>query len=238
LKKNNNNSKKVILITGTSKGIGNFLAKYYLEQDYIVIGCSRKKLNLRHKNYTHFILNINDEKNVIKMFNAIRTNFGRLDILINNAGIASMNHSLLTTMQTVSNILETNVAATFLFCRESSKIMRRNNFGRIINFTTVATPLNLEGESIYASSKAAVITLTKILAKELADFSITVNSIGPTPIKTDLIKSVPNKKIKSLIDKQAIKRFGTFEDIANVLNFYLSKNSDFITGQNIYLGGV
>ena len=230
--------KKVILITGTSKGIGNFLAEYYLKKDYNVIGCSRTELIIEHKNYKHFVVDINDEKNVIQMFNSIRTNFGKLDILINNAGIASMNHSLLTTMQTVKNILETNVAATFLFSRESSKIMRKNNFGRIVNFTTVATPLNLEGESIYASSKSAIFTLTKILAKELANFSITVNSIGPTPIKTDLIKSVPIDKINSLIDKQAIKRFGTFDDVANVLDFYLSRRSNFITGQNIYLGGI
>ena len=90
-------------------------------------------------------------------------------------------------------------------------MMQKNKFGRIINFSTVAVPLNLEGEVIYAASKAAVTSLTKILAKEFASFGITVNAIGPTPIKTDLIKSVPDEKIKKLINAQAIKRFGSLK---------------------------
>ena len=110
--------------------------------------------------------------------------------------------------------------------------------GRIVNFTTIATPLSLEGEAIYASSKSAIENLTQTISKELATFNITVNAIGPTPIETDLIKAVPKDKIEDLLNKQTIKRFGTFEDIKNVINFFIDKKSDFITGQIIYLGGV
>ena len=98
--------------------------------------------------------------------------------------------------------------------------------------------MNLEGEAIYASSKSAVDSLTKILAKEYSNYNITVNSIGPTPIKTDLIKSVPEEKINDLINRQALKRFGDFEDVVNVLDFFINERSSFITGQTIYLGGV
>ena len=110
--------------------------------------------------------------------------------------------------------------------------------GRIINFSTVAVPLNLEGEAIYASSKAAIVSLTKILAKELASFNITVNAIGPTPIETDLIKNIPQNKIDDLLKKQAINRFGNFKDVHNVIDFFLKKESDFVTGQIVYLGGL
>ncbi len=229
---------KIILITGSSKGIGKELVKYYLKHNYFVIGCSRSSVVFKSDNYNHYSLDICDEKSVKKMFKEIRARHKRLDVLVNNAGIASMNHSLLTTMDTVHKIYNTNFAGTFLFSREAAKIMQVNKFGRIVNFTTVATALDLEGESIYASSKAAVISLTKIMAKELSSMGITVNAIGPAPIKTDLIKSVPEQKLNKLIDSQAIKRFGSFDDVTNVIDFFLSENSNFITGQTLYLGGV
>jgi 3-oxoacyl-[acyl-carrier protein] reductase len=127
---------------------------------------------------------------------------------------------------------------TFLFCREAARLMQKNKYGRIINFSTVATPLKLEGEAIYAASKAAIVSLTEVMAREFAEFGITVNAVGPTPIKTDLIRSVPQDKMDRLIARQAIQRYGTFEDVANVIDFFLRPESDFITGQNIYLGGV
>ena len=155
--------KRVILISGTSRGIGKFLANYYLKKKFIVIGCSRKtNPNLKNKNYHHFCLDILNEKEVKKLFKFIRTNFGRLDVLINNAGIASMNHSLLIPVSTVNNIFQTNVTGTFLFSRESAKIMKLNKFGRIVNFGTIATRLKLEGESAYVASKAAINSLTEI----------------------------------------------------------------------------
>ena len=172
------------------------------------------------------------------MFREIRKSYGRLDVLINNAGIASMNHAVLTPVETVQRILNTNVLGTFLFCREAAKIMQIKKFGRIVNFATVATPLKLEGESIYAASKAAVVTLTQILGKELADIGITVNAVGPTPIQTDLVKGVPEAKMKALIERQSIHRYGEFIDVANVIDFFIKPESDFITGQVLYLGGV
>lgn len=149
-----------------------------------------------------------------------------------------MNHFLLTPISTVNKIINTNVIGTFLFCREAAKLMQKNSYGRIVNFTSVAPPLKLEGESIYAASKAAIISFTEVIARELSTYGITVNSIGPTPVKTDLIRSVPGEKLESLINRQAIKRYGTVEDIANVVDFFLQKKSDFITGQTLFLGGV
>ncbi|EAH6196780.1 SDR family oxidoreductase, partial [Campylobacter coli] len=88
------------------------------------------------------------------------------------------------------------------------------------------------------ASKAAIVNFTQVCAKELAEFGITVNAVGPTPIPTDLIKNVPKNKIKSLLNQQAIKRFGDFKDVLNIIEFFLDEKSDFVTGQIIYLGGV
>ena len=230
---------KSILITGTSRGIGKYLAEYYLAKGYKIFGCSRSKNKINDKNYTHFSLDISNELNVKAMFSDIlNESDGELYGLINNAGIASMNHSILTEIKTVRKIFEINLVATFLFCRESAKLMKRNGQGRIINFSTVASPLNLEGEAAYASSKSAVTSLTKILAKEFSTFGITVNALGPNPISTDLIKSVPKNKINSLLKLQSIKRMGHLEDISNVTDFFIKKSSSFITGQVLFLGGV
>jgi 3-oxoacyl-[acyl-carrier protein] reductase len=228
----------VILITGARKGIGRFLAEHYAARGWTVIGCSRAASDLSLPNYRHFCLDVSDESAVKAMFTEIRKTHGRLDVLINNAGIASMNHALLTPMKSVHEVLNTNVAGTFLFCREAAKLMQKQQNGRIVNFTTVAAPLKLEGEAIYAASKAAVLTLTQVLAREFAPFGVTVNAVGPTPVKTDLIRSVPAEKLEALLQRQAIRRFGEFRDVANVIDFFIQPESDFVTGQVIYLGGV
>jgi 3-oxoacyl-[acyl-carrier protein] reductase len=230
-------NEKVMVVTGSRKGIGRYLVEYYCDQDFQVMGCSRESSDFAHTKYTHFCVDVADEVGVKTMFQEISRSVGRVDVLINNAGIASMNHILLTPMATISKIMDTNVIGTFLFCREAAKLMQKNG-GRIVNFATVATPLNLEGESVYAASKAAVESLTRILARELAPFRITVNAVGPTPVKTDLIRSVPKSKMDALLSRQAIRRFGEFRDISNVIDFMIKPESDFVTGQVVFLGGV
>ena len=229
---------RIIIITGTSKGIGKNLAESYLENGDIVVGCSRAKSSITHTNYRHHSLEVSDEKQVLKMVRSTKKEFKRVDVLLNNAGIASMNHFLTTSMSSVEKIFSTNFMGTFLFSREVSKVMMKQKSGVIVNYTTVAAPLRLEGEAIYAASKAAIENLTQTIAKELAPFNIRVNAIGPTPIKTDLIKAIPEAKIEELLEKQAIKRLGTFEDVKNVIDFFIDDRSSFVTGQILYLGGV
>ncbi len=229
---------ETMVITGTRKGIGRYLAEYYVGKGYNVIGCSRSAADYELENYEHYELDVADEKAVGKMVRSVARDHGGIDILLNNAGIASMNHFLLTPLSTVERIFATNVFGTFNFCREVGKAMAKQRYGRIVNFATVAAPLKLEGEAAYAASKAAVANLTQLIAKELAEFNITVNAVGPTPVATDLIRGVSDDKIDDLINTQAIKRMGEYRDISNVTDFLIQKESDFITGQVIYLGGV
>lgn len=228
----------VIAITGTRKGIGRFLAERYLERGWRVMGCSRDASDLADPGYRHFELDVGDEAAVTRMMREVARDAGRLDALINNAGIASMNHALLTPGATMTRIFRTNVFGSFLFCREAAKLMGRRKTGRIVNFATVATPLKLEGEAVYAASKAAVVSLTQVLAYEFAPLGVTVNAVGPTPVPTDLVGSVSQDKMDQLIARQAIRRYGTMEDVLNVCDFFLRPESDFVTGQTIYLGGI
>lgn len=229
---------KIIIITGTSRGIGRELSMHYLNNGDYVIGCSRGGGSISENNYTHYSLDVADEKAVVKMVKMVNKRFGRIDALLNNAGIASMNHMVLTPYKTAKNLFDTNFFGAFLFLREAAKIMIKQKSGRVVNFTTVAVPFGLEGEAIYASGKAALEKFTQVSAKELGEFGITVNAVGPTPVETDLIKNVPKDKIRSLLNRQAIKRFGEIGDIVNVIDFFLNEKSGFVSGQIVYLGGV
>jgi 3-oxoacyl-[acyl-carrier protein] reductase len=233
-------TERVIVITGTSRGLGRGLAEHFLAQGDRVCGCSRGggAEAIAHTAYTHFEVDVAEEHAVVAMVRAVVKAHGRIDALINNAGIATMNHALLAPASTAQAIFATNFHGTFLFSREVAKAMVRQKSGRIVNFTTVATPLRLEGESLYAASKAAVESFTQVLARELGPAGVTVNALGPTPVPTDLIKNVPKEKMEALLARQAIPRFGTLADVANAVEFFLSPKSEFITGQVIYLGGV
>ena len=237
---------RVFIISGSRRGIGKALSEHYLGCGDIVVGCARSTSDIAHENYRHFILDINDEKAVVAMVRAAKKEFGKIDICLNNAGMASMNHILTTSYESAKTLVDVNFLGTFLLSREAAKAMISNKIsnknsaksGVIINFSSVATPLCLEGEAIYAASKAACENLTKTMAKELASYSIRVNAIALAPVQTDLIKAVPKDKINALLEQQAIKRFGEFDDIINVIDFFISQKSDFITGQIITLGGV
>ena len=149
-----------------------------------------------------------------------------------------MNAALLTPASTLEKVFRTNCFGAFTFAREAAKLMLPSKSGRIVFFTTVARPLRLEGEIAYASSKAAVESIAQILSRELAPHGVTVNAVGPTPVKTDLIRGVSEEAIARLLERQAIRRLGEFTDVSNVVDFFLSPESGFVTGQVIYLGGV
>jgi 3-oxoacyl-[acyl-carrier protein] reductase len=230
--------RRVVLITGTRKGIGRHLAEHYVRQGYIVEGCSRGAVEIDSPLYTHHQVDVADEKGVRSMISGIAKRHGRLDIVMNNAAIASMNHVLLTPAATANKMFEVNFTGTMIVSREAAKVMMRRKYGRIVNFTTIVAPIALAGEAVYAASKAAVVTFTRILAFELGQWGITCNSFGATPIMTDMIKGVPKDKVDAVVNGLAIKRLGTYEDCANVCDFFISPASDNITGQVLYLGGI
>ncbi len=229
---------RILLVTGSSRGLGHALTEGFLEAGDSVIGCSRSASSLTHSNYSHHELDISDPDAVNSLFRQLRKEQPRLDGLINNAGVASMNAFALSPASSYETIFNTNVRGTMLCCQKALPLLRRSEHPRIINFSTVAVPLRLEGEALYAASKSAVETLTRIIAKEYGSQGITCNAIGPSPIATALIQGVPKEKIDRLISEQAIPHMATESDVINAVDFFLRPESRMITGQVLYLGGV
>jgi 3-oxoacyl-[acyl-carrier protein] reductase len=228
---------QVVLISGSSSGIGLHLAKHYLEKGWTVIGCARHAAPLAHDRYVHLCADVANPDAVEQMFGEIRTRFGIVHAIVNNAGVASMNAIALTPAATARQVLETNVLGTFHLTHAGLRLLRRAKNGRIVNVTSIAVPARLAGEAIYAASKSAVETFTRIAARELGPFGITCNSVGPSPIRTRLTSAVPVKTLQALVDQQAVQRWAEPEDVAHVVDFFLSERSSLVTGQVVYLGG-
>ena len=226
-----------MLITGTSRGVGLGLAEAYLAQGWKVFGCARTGATLSHPCYVHYELDVADEKAVVSMFSAIRKANGPLYALINNAGTASMNHGMLTPVATMHKLWNVNVLGTMICSREAAKQMALQRRGRIVNCGSVAVPWSLEGESVYTATKAAVEAYTRVLARDLGEYGVTVNAVCPNPVKTDLIAGVPIEKMDRLVARQSIKRYGTIDDVRGVVDFFIDPAAEFVTGQTIYLGG-
>jgi 3-oxoacyl-[acyl-carrier protein] reductase len=230
-------SPRRVLVTGTSRGIGEQLVRHFLGLGDVVIGCARGRAPLMADRYTHVETDVTDDQAVLALFADIRTRFGGLDVLINNAGLANMNLVALTPFETARQVVATNFLGTFLFTHAALRLLRSSKAGRIVNFTTIAVPYRLDGEAVYAASKSAVETFTRVVAREAGAFGVTCNAIGPSPIKTRLTESVGGDKIERLIQRQAIPRWAEFEDVYNVVDFFLRPESSMVTGQIIYLGG-
>jgi 3-oxoacyl-[acyl-carrier protein] reductase len=228
----------VALVTGARKGIGRHLSEHLLRQGYRVFGCSRNPCDWQVPGFIHLPADVTDEQQVKALFREITNTTGRLDVLLNNAGAASMNHVLLTPVETVHRLMGANLLGTWLCSREAAKLMQKRKYGRIVNFSSIAVPMRLAGQAVYAASKGAVESLSQVMARELAEYGITVNVVGPTPIATDMTRGVPQEKMDRLVEQFPIKRLGTFEDVANVVDFFLRPESAAVTGQVLYLGGV
>lgn len=228
---------QVVLITGASKGLGAKLADYFVKQSASVIGFSRTPGELKHDSYRHFCVDVGDERQVHDAFGQIRADYGRLDVVINSAGIAASQFVALTPTASVEEVFRTNFLGSFTVCREAVRLMMKQKYGRIINISSMMVPLRPAGGAAYSASKAALTQFTQVLAKEVADYGITCNVLGVTAIETDMWKDIPKERLMSLLESLPQKEPAALEDITNVIDFFSSKTSNAVTGQVVYLGG-
>ncbi|MFR9752375.1 SDR family NAD(P)-dependent oxidoreductase [Nocardia sp. 004] len=229
----------VIVVTGTRSGIGRGIAEHLLRRGHQVLGCSRKPAPIDDPNYRHYQLDLTESASVRTLFRSIRRDFGHLDGLVNNAGTATMNHFMMTPEDVARRVFDLNFFSVLNCSREATKLLQKSTDSpAILNVSTIAVPWALEGQLVYSASKSAVEQMTRVMSKELGPFGIRVNTIGLPPVRTVLTRTVPKDKIDRLVERQAFKRLCEIEDITGPVEFLLSPQSGFVTGETLFLGGV
>ncbi|MBF0623196.1 MAG: SDR family oxidoreductase [Magnetococcales bacterium] len=224
-----------LVVTGASRGLGRHVAEQALVAGYQVLGLSRQPP--ADAPFPIQACDVADPDAVQAALAPLKRDssfFG----LVNAAGIASMNLTLFTPPATAARILAVNLLGTIHCCQVAGRFLARWGRGRIINFSTIAVPLAIEGEAIYAASKAGVETFSRIFAREMAPHGVTVNVVAPGPIATDLIARVPAERIQAIVERQVVPRPGTPQDVWHAVQLLLSPQADMISGQVIHVGGV
>ncbi len=229
---------KNVIVTGSSRGVGGLLTRHFLDEGATVIGVARGPANCEHERYCHHPADIADPAEVQKLFAALRTTVKTIDIVVNNAAVLTSQYAMIMPAGAAQAMVNLNLLAPFLVAREAAKLMRKAKAGRIINISSMAVSLEPEGDSVYAACKAGLTTLSNILAKEFASFNVTCNTLGITAIETDMLKQLPRDKIDAVVARLPIPRYATADDIVNVIDFFASERSGYVTAQTIYLGGV
>jgi len=230
---------KIVLVTGARRGVGRLLAEHFLSEGGQVIGFSRHEDDeAQLPGYTPLAVDVGDPESVARGFEQVRKQFGRVDIVINNAAVLTSQYAMIMPAGAAKGMLDANILGTFLVSREAAKLMRKSKWGRIINIGSMAASLEPMGDSIYAATKAAIATLANVMAKEFAALNITCNTLGITAIETDMLGQLPKDKIDAVIAGLPLPRYATAEDIFNVVDFFASERSGYVTAQTVFLGGV
>jgi len=229
---------KFALVTGSRRGIGRLIAEHLLQHGAHVAGFARGETTIEHVNYTHFQVDVSDAVSVQKGFASLKKVSDTVHIVVNNAAVLTSQYAMIMSPAAALAMINTNLFGTFMVSREASKMMRKAKWGRIINIGSMAASLEPIGDSVYAACKAGVSTLANVMARELAPLNVTCNTLGVSGIKTDMLEQLPKDKIAAVIASLPLPRFAEPDDILNVIDFFASERSAYITAQTVFLGGV
>jgi len=240
--------KRVVLITGASRGIGAAIAETFANAGYdIAINCLNQEMlesggvQVAEKCRAYgskaecFIADVSDFDACEKMVDEVAAKMGGIDVLINNAGITRDGALVRMGEEQFDAVIEVNLKSVFNMTRHVASLMMKKRFGRIINMASVAGVGGNKGQINYAASKAGIIGITKTTAKELGSRNITCNAIAPGIIESAMTASLPDKIKEGMIEATSLKRFGTPQHVADTALF-LAEN-DYITSQVILVDG-
>ena len=237
---------KTVVVTGASKGIGRAVAKEFANNGYNVVICYNKSVSdaqqlLNEVSQTTRAIavkvDVSNEDDVKNMVEITKKTFGNIDVLVNCAGVSDTRLLIDSTKDDYDFVFDTNMRGTYNTCKLVGREMLSNQSGKIINISSIWGLRGGSCESVYSASKGAIIAFTKALAKELGPNGINVNVVAPGFIQTDMTKNVTEEIRQEIMDNSALGRLGTPEDVAGVVSFLASEQSNFITGQVISVDG-
>ena len=234
--------KKTILITGATDGIGLLAAKKLFAQGHQLLIHGRNQAKLEQVSeqlggLNTYLADFSDMDSVVKMAKAVLSDYERLDVLINNAGIHMDNILLRMKNEEWSKVMDVNLNGPFHLTKTVLKDMVKNKCGRIINISSISGTGGNKGQGNYAASKGGLLALTKSLAKEVGRRNITVNCIAPGLIETDMTSHLSETVKKGYLDRIPLKRLGKPKDIGQMILFLCSNEASYITGQTFYIDG-
>ena len=234
---------KTVIVTGGSRGIGRAIVEKFANENYNVILNYNKSefaaldIAKKYTNIDVFKADVSNSKDVEAMINFAESKFGKIDILINNAGISSTGLLQDLSLEEWNKLFETNVTGTFLVTREVLPHMISKKSGKIINISSVWGIIGASTEVAYSASKAAIIGFTKALAKEVGPSGITVNAIAPGIVMTDMVSNLSVDEFEQIRSEIPLGRIGSTDDIANAAFYLASDSADYMTGQIISPNG-
>ena len=229
-----------VLITGASRGIGRAIALRLKEKNHEVIGTATSKLgieSLAKEGVIGIELDLNNKKS-IETFNKLLVNeHTDISVLINNAGITRDNIVLRMTDDEWMEVMNVHLNGNFKISKTILKFMLKKRWGRIINITSVSASIGNKGQSNYSAAKSGVEAFSRSLAKEVGSRAITVNSVAPGYIETDMTEGITAEIKKEIINQIPLSRFGRAEEVAELVEFLISEEASYITGQTIHING-
>ncbi len=237
---------KIALVTGANRGIGHGILKSLASRGYIVIGTSRSKEGVtlientlkEHKTQGFgTIFDVKDKDALVNLNDKIKEKFGGVSILVNNAGITMDNLLIRMSEEEWSDVVNTNLTSIYRITKEFVKDMMKARFGRVINIGSVVGVSGNAGQANYSAAKSGLLGFSKSLAKEVASRNITVNTVSPGFIDTDMTNKLKDQQKQQLINAIPLGRMGSTEELAKVVCFLASEDASYITGENINVNG-
>ena len=237
-------SRTITLVTGASRGIGKAVAKRFAKEGHFVIGTATTEKGAALINdYLHDsggigrVLDVRDAAHIEKLFEEIESVYGAVQVLVNNAGITQDGLLMRMKSEDWDNVIDTNLSSVYRMSKRAIRGMMKSRRGRIINISSVVAQMGNAGQSNYAATKAGVEGFSRTLAREIGSRQITVNSVAPGLIETDMTDEMDERLLNSMLDAVPIGRLGQPEDIAAAVLFLASDEASYITGAVIPVNG-